>query len=65
MLQPKLLAAAKVLSRDCSTQSDEASQEPEATAEHGKLKMCEASSAATPGGFFEVLKAQSAPHSSF
>uniref|UniRef100_A0A3P8R653 Angiomotin C-terminal domain-containing protein n=1 Tax=Astatotilapia calliptera TaxID=8154 RepID=A0A3P8R653_ASTCA len=48
VLQPKLLAAAKVLSRDCSTQSDEASQEPEATAEHGKLKMCEASSAATP-----------------
>lgn len=48
VLQPKLFAAAKVLSRDCSTQSDEASQEPEATAEHGKLKMCEASSAATP-----------------
>ncbi|XP_030583932.1 angiomotin-like 2a isoform X2 [Archocentrus centrarchus] len=48
VLQPELFAAAGGPSRDCSTQSDEAAQQPEATAEPSELKTCEASSAATP-----------------
>lgn len=42
-------------SRDCSTQSDEAPQEPELTAEPSKLKTSEAISAATTGEFIALL----------
>ncbi|GAA6217759.1 angiomotin-like protein 2 [Lates japonicus] len=46
-LQPQPCVVSKAPSRDSSTQSDEAPQEPELTAEPGKLKMSEAISAAT------------------
>ncbi|KAM9358073.1 angiomotin-like 2a isoform 2-T2 [Symphorus nematophorus] len=46
-LQPRPHAAPKAPSRDCSTQSDEALQEPELAAEPSTLKTSEAISAAT------------------
>lgn len=54
-LQPQPCVVSKAPSRDSSTQSDEAPQESELTAESGKLKMSEAISAATTGGFFVLL----------
>ncbi|XP_040896600.1 angiomotin-like 2a isoform X2 [Toxotes jaculatrix] len=46
-LQPQPCVVPRGRSRDCSTQSDEAPQEPELTAELSKLKTSEAISAAT------------------
>ncbi|XP_035509338.1 angiomotin-like 2a [Morone saxatilis] len=46
-LQPRPLVVPRGPSRDCSTQSDEALQEPDLTAEPSKLKTSEASAATT------------------
>ncbi|KAE8294418.1 Angiomotin-like 2a [Larimichthys crocea] len=46
-LQPRPRVVPQSSSRDCSTQCDEAPQEPELTAEPGKLKMAEAATTDT------------------
>lgn len=55
-LQPQPRVVPKRPSRDCGTQSDEAPLEPELAEESSKLKMSEAISAATSGGFIVFVK---------
>ncbi|XP_029286128.1 LOW QUALITY PROTEIN: angiomotin-like 2a [Cottoperca gobio] len=54
--QPRVVGPPRAPSRDCSTQSDEVPDEPELTAEHGKLKTSEVISAASTDTTEEPLK---------